>query len=118
MTGPRRAWGDGIATVTTDDSPRPGVVLDTWYPSPALGDPGDTEPNRGLNTLVDHDDRRRTRREVVRTEIDLDAPPDGAADAYLRLHLLSHRLVQPNTINLDGIFGSSHRWSPVGTFDA
>ena len=48
---------------------------------------------------------RHTRREVVRTVVDLDAPPDGAADAYLRLHLLSHRLVQPNTINLDGIFG-------------
>ena len=105
MTGPRRAWGDGIATVTTADSPRPGVVLDTWYPAPALGDPGDTGPNIGLNSLVDHDDRRFTRREVVRTEIDLDTPPDGAADAYLRLHLLSHRVVQPNTVNLDGIFG-------------
>ena len=42
----RRAWGDGVATVTTDSSPRPGVVLDTWYPAPALGDPprDDGEP--------------------------------------------------------------------------
>jgi 2,3,4,5-tetrahydropyridine-2-carboxylate N-succinyltransferase len=104
MAGPRRAWGDGIATVTTDDSPRPGVVLDTWYPAPALGDPGDSELDIGLNALVDHDDRRFTRREGVRTVVDLDVPPEGAADAYLRLHLLSHRLVEPNTVNLDGIF--------------
>src|SRR6478609_7950377 len=96
----RRAWGDGVATVTTDSSLRPGVVLDTWYPAPAVGD-----PPRALRALVDEDATRHTRREVVRTVVDLDAPPDGAADAYLRLHLLSHRLVQPNTINLDGIFG-------------
>ena len=37
--------------------------------------------------------------------IDLDAAPADPADAYLRLHLLSHRLVAPNTVNLDGIFG-------------
>ena len=103
----RAAWGDGVATVTTDSSPRPGVVLDTWYPAPAVGDPTDAdgEPPRALRALVDEDAMRHTRREVVRTVVDLDAPPDGAADAYLRLHLLSHRLVQPNTINLDGIFG-------------
>src|SRR6478672_4477922 len=104
--GARRAWGDGVATVTTDSSPRPGVVLDTWYPAPALGDPDDdAEPALDLGSLVGEDGARHTRREVVRTVVDLDAPPDGAADAYLRLHLLSHRLVQPNTINLDGIFG-------------
>jgi 2,3,4,5-tetrahydropyridine-2-carboxylate N-succinyltransferase len=105
--GARRAWGDGVATVTTDSSPRPGVVLDTWYPAPALGDPpdDDAEPALDLGSLVGGDGARHTRREVVRTVVDLDAPPDGAADAYLRLHLLSHRLVQPNTINVDGIFG-------------
>ena len=43
--------------------------------------------------------------EVVRTVIDLDAPPADTADAYLRLHLLSHRLVQPHGQNLDGLFG-------------
>jgi 2,3,4,5-tetrahydropyridine-2-carboxylate N-succinyltransferase len=36
---------------------------------------------------------------------DLDLPPADSADAYLRLHLLSHRLVRPNSMNLDGIFG-------------
>ena len=42
---------------------------------------------------------------VVTIEIDLDAAPASTSDAYLRLHLLSHRLVEPNTINLDGLFG-------------
>ncbi|WP_420112515.1 DapH/DapD/GlmU-related protein, partial [Pseudactinotalea sp.] len=37
--------------------------------------------------------------------IDLDAPPADAPDACLRLHLLSHRYVVPNSINLDGLFG-------------
>ena len=55
--GPRQAWGDGVATVTTDSSPRPGVVLDAWYPAPALGDPpgDDGEPPRALRALVDED---------------------------------------------------------------
>ena len=35
---------------------------------------------------------------------DLDQPPADSGDAYLRLHLLSHRLVRPNAVSLDGIF--------------
>src|SRR5690606_28226039 len=59
---------------------------------------------------------RRTRSVVVHTEIDLDTPPADAHDAYLRLHLLSHRLVRPNTISLDGIFGvlSTVVWTSEG----
>lgn len=34
-----------------------------------------------------------------------DQGPQGVPDTYLRLHLLSHRLVKPNEIKLDGIFG-------------
>ena len=106
MSGDRRAWGAGVATVTSQGSPRPGVVLDTWYPAPALGDPSDqaTDLSADLGRLVGEDLQRHTRTEVVKTVVDLDVPPDGAVDTYLRLHLLSHRLVQPNTINLDGIF--------------
>jgi 2,3,4,5-tetrahydropyridine-2-carboxylate N-succinyltransferase len=53
---------------------------------------------------------------VVYVDIDLDAAPAGPSDAYLRLHLLSHRLVRPNTINLDGIFGVLNNvvWTNVG----
>lgn len=109
----RRAWGDGVATVTTDHSPRPGVVLDVWYPAPALGEPPEepassdgTAGMPALERLVRQEPLRRVLTELVRTVVDLDAAPDGAADAYLRLHLLSHRLVEPNSVNLDGIFAA------------
>ena len=93
------ASGYGVATIRGD-----GTVLDTWYPSPQLGPLAATAP-ADLDELVGEDARRNVRREVVATEVRLDAAPADVPDAYLRLHLLSHRLVQPNTINLDGIFG-------------
>jgi 2,3,4,5-tetrahydropyridine-2,6-dicarboxylate N-succinyltransferase len=96
----KTAWGYGLAT-TTDG----GQVLDTWYPSPALGERADPTAPPELSALEGSDESRRVRRSVVCTEIDLGAPPDGAADAYLRLHLLSHRLVRPHQANVDGIFG-------------
>ena len=96
----RSAWGHGLATITDA-----GVVLDTWYPSPAMGDHDDSEAPAELAALAAADEARGTRTELVTTVIDLDATPSGASDAYLRLHLLSHTLAPPNTINLDGIFG-------------
>ena len=103
MTSERSAWGYGLATVTTD-----GEILDTWYPSPALG-PAETEdpygPPAELAAAAKEDPRRGVRAQVVHTAIDLDVAPADASDAYLRLHMLSHRLVKPNTINLDGLFG-------------
>jgi len=105
MTTPstaRTAWGFGLATVTDD-----GTTLDVWYPAPVLGAPDDTTVTapEELDALTERDEARRVDVVVVRTESDLDAPPADAADVYLRLHLLSHRLVGPNEINLDGIFG-------------
>ena len=98
----RSAWGYGLATITAE-----GQVLDTWFPSPVLGPrPEEAAAPEGLDALAGPDERRRVRTEIRRAEIDLDAPPADASDAYLRLHLLSHRLAQPNTINLDGIFGT------------
>ncbi len=96
----RTAWGHGLATVTDE-----GLVLDTWYPRPALGAPpaGATVP-AALAAATGHDEARRVRTEALTTVVDLDVPPATAPDAYLRLHLLSHRLVEPNTINLDGVF--------------
>lgn len=97
----RSAWGHGLTT-TSDD----GQVLDTWFPQPALGRaPADAAAPAGLGSLAGQDTVRRVSTEVRLVEIDLDAAPVDAPDAYLRLHLLSHCLVQPNTINLDGIFG-------------
>lgn len=101
MSGERWAWGFGLATVHDD-----GAVLDTWYPEPALGSrPADASAPQELEALAGKDDVRRVRREVVSTEVDLDAAPVDPTDAYLRLHLLSHCLAEPNTINLDGLFG-------------
>ncbi len=96
----RLAWGHGLATSGPD-----GTVLDTWFPAPALGgrDPG--EPPVDLVRLSGEDEGLRVTRAPVAVRIDLDAAPASTPDAYLRLHLLSHRLVAPNTINLDGIFG-------------
>ena len=100
----RSAWGYGLATIAGD-----GTVLDTWFPSPALGAlPAGRDPYiapADLEALTGADDRRNVRIDFTTVQIDLDAPPASTPDAYLRLHLLSHLLVAPNTINLDGIFG-------------
>ncbi|AWB89726.1 2,3,4,5-tetrahydropyridine-2,6-dicarboxylate N-succinyltransferase [Homoserinimonas hongtaonis] len=98
------AWGYGLATISGD-----GTVLDTWFPSPSLGArPSSIDPHIApteFEELRRVDERRNVRVEFVTVEIDLDAAPASTQDAYLRLHLLSHLLVAPNTINLDGIFG-------------
>jgi 2,3,4,5-tetrahydropyridine-2-carboxylate N-succinyltransferase len=99
----RPAWGYGLATVAGN-----GTVLDTWFPKPHLGAlPEGTDPHIApaeFEELVGSDMRRNVQLDFVTVEIDLDAPPASTPDAYLRLHLLSHLLAQPNTINLDGIF--------------
>ena len=110
---PRTAWGWGLATIDV----AAGVTLDTWYPALQLGSPADGEQAPGeLAALQGADDPRGVRRRVVLTVIDLDAAPQSPADAYLRLHVLSHRLAAPNTLNLDGIFGVLQNvvWTDVG----
>jgi 2,3,4,5-tetrahydropyridine-2,6-dicarboxylate N-succinyltransferase len=94
------AWGYAIATIG-----RSGTPLCYYFSDPKLGAPGvadDAEPD----VRDEHEDAIRgvIVRSRVRVTADLDAPPADAADAYLRLHLLSHRLVRPNSVNLDGIF--------------
>ncbi len=80
-------------------------MLDTWFPNPQLGaHDGSTAPE-DLAGLAGADADRRTQTRVVLVEIDLDQAPADASDAYLRLHLLSHRLVKPHGLNLDGVFG-------------
>ncbi len=97
----RTAWGFGLATTH-----RSGAVLDVWYPAPRLGaNPADAAVPVELTAAMAEDGARGVRPEILTTVIDLDAPPADAADAYLRLHLLSNRLVQPHGQNLDGLFG-------------
>jgi 2,3,4,5-tetrahydropyridine-2-carboxylate N-succinyltransferase len=109
---PTHAWGHGLATIAED-----GAVLDTWYPTPALGEaPADAVAPASLTALVTKDPARRVHTEVVLTSADLTAPPADAADVYLRLHLLSHRLVAPHGVNLEGVFGklSNVVWTSRG----
>ncbi|GAA3957670.1 2,3,4,5-tetrahydropyridine-2,6-dicarboxylate N-succinyltransferase [Gordonia caeni] len=101
----------GIATLTDDD-----VVLDTWYPNPELTT--DTGATTGTTVLSDVDTpaelidavgidgARGVKTVAVRTVIaNLNDDPIDTHDVYLRLHLLSHRLVRPHGQNLNGMFG-------------
>jgi 2,3,4,5-tetrahydropyridine-2-carboxylate N-succinyltransferase len=125
------AHGLGLATITYA-----GTVLDTWFPHPAPGVPHGTatstvwlpadEVPEEFGALLGPDPARGVELVAVRTAIaDLQAPPIDAHDLYLRLHLLSHRLVTPRSINLDGVFDllSNVVWTnfgpcPVPDFEA
>ena len=103
------ASGHGIATVSN------GTTLDVWFPAPALTALTGSAPAE-LTALVGEDTARAVNRELVSIEIDITKAPANAADAYLRLHLLSHRLVKPHGLVLDGVFGilSNVVWTSVG----
>lgn len=109
ITNVSLAHGHGIATLAGS------TVLDVWFPAPALG-PLTGSPDASLVALATPDADRGVTREVVSIEIDLSTPPADAKDAYLRLHLLSHRLVKPHGQSLDGIFGllANVVWTSVG----
>jgi 2,3,4,5-tetrahydropyridine-2-carboxylate N-succinyltransferase len=109
---PRRAaWGWGLASIHAS-----GQVLDTYFPSPRLGVADDSAAPTVLISAVIDDEARDVRTEIVLVEIDLDAAPAGTSDAYLRLHLLSHRLVRPRSLNMDGIFSALPNvvWTSAG----
>lgn len=103
------AHGHGIATLAGN------TVLDVWYPAPALGALAGS-PDASLSALAKPDEDRGITREVISIEIDITKSPADAKDAYLRLHLLSHRLVKPHGVVLDGIFGllTNVVWTSVG----
>jgi len=92
-------------------------VLDAWFPAPRLGSPEGGAAPAELTALAGPDDVRRVTREVRLVEIaDLQAAPATTEDAWLRLHLLSHRLVRPRTISMEGIFGllTNVVWTSAG----
>ena len=97
-----KAWGHGLATLAAD-----GTILDVYYPNPQLGEAPKSDAlwvvPKELDAQAGDDARRNVKIQVIRTEIELALPVINTADAYLRLHLLSHLLVKPNTINLDGL---------------
>jgi 2,3,4,5-tetrahydropyridine-2,6-dicarboxylate N-succinyltransferase len=103
------AAGIGLATLASD-----GSVLDVWFPEPELTESETSATTRlamsdlpaVLGALVGRDDDRQTETIAIRTVIgSLDDEAADAYDAYLRLHLLSHRLVAPHGLNAGGLFG-------------
>jgi 2,3,4,5-tetrahydropyridine-2-carboxylate N-succinyltransferase len=93
------AWGVGIATLDAD-----GATLDVRFRGLGLGDAVPAGAP-SVSTAVDTDPDRAVALRPVSVVIDTDSAIADGADAYLRLHLLSHRLVRPRSMNLDGIFG-------------
>jgi 2,3,4,5-tetrahydropyridine-2-carboxylate N-succinyltransferase len=115
-SAPSAAWAYGLATYAGTEGE--GGVLDAWFPSPRLGVPeADLEAPPELAMLEGVDEVRAVRRLVVRAVTgDLQAPLADPIDAWLRLHLLSHRLVVPRSVSLDGIFSQLVNvvWTDVG----
>ena len=103
------ASGHGIATLSGES------ILDVWFPVPQLGQLSG-EPSAALTSLVGRDEIRKVSREIVSREIDYSHAPIDAVDAYLRLHLLSHRLLKPHEAVMDGIFGllANVVWTSAG----
>ncbi len=113
MSDTRPAWGFGLASTDVD-----GTVLDVWFPQPELGPaPDDYHAPSTLSAFEGHDEVRLVTRSVVHVVIDdLDAPPTTTPEVWLRLHLLSHRLVAPRGQNLDGVFSllTNVVWTDAG----
>jgi 2,3,4,5-tetrahydropyridine-2-carboxylate N-succinyltransferase len=106
---PTSAWGVGLATIAAD-----GTTLDTFFRHLGLGNalPAGTPTETQSAT----DERRGVAIVPTSLVIDTQVAPTSATDVYLRLHLLSHRMVEPRTINLDGAFGllTNVAWTSIG----
>ena len=104
----RKGFGSGVATIAAN-----GDLLDCWFIHVGL-EPLAKPADR--SALLAADPLRGVTKEAIDLEIDLDSAPTSASDAYLRLHLLSHRLVKPHGLNLDGIFGllTNVAWTSAG----
>jgi 2,3,4,5-tetrahydropyridine-2-carboxylate N-succinyltransferase len=133
-TTPGGARGAGLATIGAD-----GTVLDTWFPTPELLSAAGAEA--GLKAGTERLDAAAAEKELgpdaaraigpdavrgvevvaVRTTIaSLAEPPADTYDEYLRLHLLSHRLVPPHGLSLEGQFGklANVAWTTIGPVPA
>ena len=114
MADARLAWGAGFETVAAS-----GATLDAWFPFLGWGEFGEDAP-ADVDAHLAGGDRRDDVRNVtirpLRLTVDVDAAPSSTSDVYLRLHLLSHRIAAPNTLNLDGVFGllNTAAWTELG----
>ena len=110
MTTARTVSGIGLTTIAEN-----GTVLDAWFPEVNSG-PLPSDATNAYAEIAGADDRRGVRTEEIALQIDLDEAPASTADAYLRLHALSHLIVKPNGLNLDGIFAHlpNIAWTTAG----
>lgn len=97
---PRTAFGLGVATQTNS-----GQILECYFHKLGLGSAPSSNSDDDLSLLLGDDSIRKVKKIAVKTQINLDDKPKDVSDVYLRLHLLSHRIVKPNSVNLEGIFG-------------
>jgi len=108
MSNQDLAYGIGIATQN-----EAGQTLEVWFHTLGLGNKVGSEK---FSELLTTDAIRKVRRVNLSIEIDLSQPAKDVADVYLRLQLISHRIVKPHSLNLDGIFGILPNlvWTSVG----
>ena len=113
-TDKNSAFGFGVATQNSS-----GQVLDCFFHSLGLDELTKNHLNSDLTAQIGNDEIRKVKKIAVEVKIDLSEKPKDAIDVYLRLHLLSHRLIKPNELNLDGIFGllSNVVWTSAGPCD-
>ena len=106
-----KGYGFGVATQTQS-----GQILECSFYSLGLGEAPTNKSDNNFTALLGEDLIRKVKKVPIEVVITLEEKPKDAADVYLRLHLLSHRLVAPHTINLDGIFGllANVVWTSAG----
>jgi 2,3,4,5-tetrahydropyridine-2-carboxylate N-succinyltransferase len=106
-----KGYGFGVATQTQS-----GQILECSFYSLGLGDAPTNKNDNNFTALLGEDLIRKVKKVAVEVVITLNEKPKDAADVYLRLHLLSHRMVAPHTINLEGIFGllANVVWTSAG----
>jgi len=107
------AWGHALVTQVDNGSSNDGTVLDAWFHELGWGE---SAPTSDRTAADQHHALRAVRVSVATIVIDTDSAPTNAIDVYLRLHLLSHRLAKPRTLNLDGAFGllTNVAWTNIG----
>ena len=107
------AWGHALVTRVDNGSSNDGTVLDAWFHELGWGE---SAPTSDRTTADQHHALRAVLVSVATIVIDTDSAPTNAVDVYLRLHLLSHRLAKPRTLNLDGAFGllTNVAWTNIG----
>ncbi len=108
------AYGFGVATNNSS-----GQTLDCTFYSLGIGEPANSQPEKEIKAQLGDDDIRGVKKVLVELKINLQDKPKDAKDVYLRLHLLSHRIVKPNELNLEGIFSllSNVVWTSAGPCD-